>query len=729
MNSQLKRYIAVILLIISIFTLFTGSYAYDPAEGAFPKIDEVFGSQNNSPYLTKYINNYYLDMREMGAIERIQKMEGAFNGIANLLFTLQAYLARMLIIVVYYAYEIDVYSIFSGLIDSVFKEMKLALFDELSMVAIVLLGIYYLTKIIADQKTQVWVAILQTVFILVLALALFNNPTGMLKRIDEYSKDMSRSVLAGTYKATNQGHTPKSAVIAASNDIWIMFVHKPWQILEFGSIEIAEREQDKILSLAPGSKERQAIIDELAKDGKLFSPDWGIKRTGFMLLYMLPMFVMGVIIGALALLIIGYQFLAMFFTLMGIFVFILALVPFFGPRIINNWASKIIANGFIKVLISFILALIFAVNAALFNLIGVYGWFVILMLQIAMILMIVWKKNDFVELFTSMRRAVQTGNMQKPMKKDINLESRLNKYSDQISFRRRSSKYSDNNEFEEVETPSGARQFKRVTDPGSVDGQGLTTSNTRASELSNSDSIINGIEVRVAQVGEITHMNDNLKALIRKAEELLERKFDDEKQEAEEHSNKLRKEPEYSSFVKRVQTREELGAPRFENREISAVAKSIQIAQRAGGTADDVYMGMRTKEIQEIERPKSLESIKVDVSGENVDLDKQEAYKILERQYSGEYADEFNQHYNKQYDKAFFEELFKKYGQENVRTMLDRMKDIEEREDHMIQNPAGYLTTALKKNQRDKVGQEKSSEKSESEHALSNMRNKVNKGV
>ena len=728
MNYQLKRYTALILLVILIISLFTGSYGYDPAESAFPKVDEVFGSKNNSPYITDYQYNYYLDMREMGAVERLKHIEASFNGMANLLFTLQTYFARLLIIIIYYSYEIDLYGLFSTLIEAVFAEMKVAFFDELSLMAIVLLGIYYLVKTISDQKTQVWVAILQTVLILALALAVFHNPTGMLKRIDDFSKDMSRSVLAGTYKATHQGSSPQSAVIAASNDIWMMYVHKPWQILQFGSIEIAEREQHRILALAPGSKERQTVIEELAKDGKLFSPDWGIKRVGFMMLYMLPMLVMGVIIGALALLILGYQFLTIFFTLGGIFVFIMALIPFFGPRLINNWAAKVIANGFIKVLISFVLAIIFATNAALFSLIGAYGWFVVLILQILIIVVIVWKRKDFVELFTNMRKSVQNGNV-RPARKDINLESRLNRYTEQISFRKRGAKYSNNTDFDEVETPAGTRLYKRTDSFKRDEEQPSINQAVGKPDMVSPELLNDAIEVRLANDGEITHMNDNLRSLIRKAEELLERKFDDEKGEAEERAEKLGKEPEYSPFVRRVQTREELGAQRFDKREVSAVAKSIQIAQQSGGTVDDVYTGMRRVEEQKADRPKNLESIKLDISGGSLDLDKNEAYQILEKQTASENADEFNQRYNKQYDKAFFDELFKKYGQENVRVMLDRMKEVEDRDGAMIQNPAGYLTTSLKNNHRDKVLPEKDTEKPNVQKKVSNMRNKVNKGM
>ncbi len=718
MKFRHKRVVATTLLIILLLAALTVSYGYDPADSAFPQIDELF-KNNSNPFISEYRDNYHLDMKNMGLVEGAKHPEHILNPIANMFFSLQKYLTIGLITIVYYAYEIDLYSLFSTMIDSVFAEMKIVLFDELSSLAIVLLGFYYCIKIISDQKTQIWVAILQTVVILVLALALFHNPTAMLKGVDDFSKDMSKSVLAGTYRATNQGASPESAVLAASNDIWMMFVHKPWQMLEFGSLEVAEQEQHRVLSLAPNSDERNAIIEELANDGKHFQSDWGVRRLAFMLLYMLPMLAMGLIIGLLALLILGYQFLTIFFTLGGIFVFILALIPFIGPSVINNWAVKVIANGLIKVIISFVLAIIFAVNAALFNLIGVYGWFVVLLLQILMMGIIVWKRKDFVDLFTNTRKSLQSGNI-KPSKKDFNLEGKLRMENGRLGFGKKGPGYQD--EFDEVESSSGSRTYIR-NDKGSRRRRDSTSGDIFASKTE-------GFEVKLANEAELSHMNESLKALTRKAEELLNKKYEDELQEAEKHGEKLGKEPEYSSFVKRVKTREELGAPRFDNREISSVVKSLQIAQFNGSTAEDVYKGLTTQEAPETERPKNIESIRLEIGGGSQELDKKEAYSIVEQQQANDHAEAFNSRYNTKYDKAFFEGLFKKYGQENVDMMLERMKDVEEREDKTINNPAGYLTTSLKNNQRDKVLEvEKRQRAAGGEATLSDMRKKANKEV
>ncbi len=718
MSNQLKRIIAVTLILLTVFSYSSDikTYAADPANSAFPSIEEIFGGKNKNPYLTKYKDNYYLDMVELSGFEAIKNPESAVNILANILFKVQYYLGYFLVTILYYSFELDIYGMFSPMINAITGEMKIALFDELSTLGIVLLGLYYCIKTIQDQKTQVWVAIIQTVLLVALALAFFANTATLLQGVDDISKDLSQKVLAGTYRATNQGDDPETAVIAASNDVWMMFVHQPWQLLEFGDLEVAEEKEDEILSLSPDSAARKDIIEDLSKDGDLFGSKWGVIRVGFMLLYLVPMAIMFVIMIALCLLILGYQFLTMLYALFGVFIFIIALIPFFGPKVVGNWGSKILGSGLIKVIISFVMAILFAFNRALFKLSGTYGWIVVLFIQLVVAVMIVIKRKTFLEMITNMRMTVQNGNMNRQLKRDINLESRINEYTNRVGIRRNSG-YKDyaDDEWSETTDKDGvvftrANASRNDANIGRND-KGL---NNIADKSTAVDTIPNQIESGMVEIksdfgSNIDNVNESLKSLTKKAEQLLERKYEDEKIEAEEKANKAGKEPEYSQFVRKVQTREALGAQRFENREITAVVNSIQRAQKSGGTVDDVYKGsLRNTEVQEVSRPQSIESVEQTIklqmdSQESTNLDKNEAYKVIQESIAKELTKEFNEDYGKQYDKAFFEELIKRYGKENIRLMLKRMKEVQTREGKEINNPAGYLTTSLKNNKRDKV--------------------------
>jgi len=669
------------------------AFADDPGQAALPSIDELFKGVIKTPYLTTYRMNYYLDMVEYNSL---MEPTGAFNELANLLFLVQSLAGYILVVAFYYAFEFPIYDIFSGVVETFVGEMKVTLFDELSLLAISFLGLYFVIKMYQDQKTQIWVAIVQTIIIVALAMMFFTQPIKMLNGIDSFSKDISTKVLAGSYKASNKGENPNSAVAAAADDIWQMFVHKPWQLLEFGNMKLAKDYENRILSLSPLSEARKKIIEDIAKDEEHFTVVWGLKRLGFMILYTIPMALMFIVIIFLSALMIAYQILTLFYALGGVFIFILALIPFFGTRIIQSWFLKLVGTGGIKVIVAFCLGILMAFNSALFKLMDAHGWFVILFMQIAVAVVIIWKKDAIFDTFTTMRLAPQNaGALNKQIRKDTNIESYIKDYSRNMGMRKNKDYgyaysyggdgFTEDKGYEDSYRPqSFSRTVERVESPS-----------ISMSESGSVDKLYNEIQE------DTNNDNENFKNLMKKAEEILEKQYEISKQAADEKAEVLKKEPEYTPFVYKVQTREELGAPKFDQREIVSVAQELQRVVRAGGQAEDLYSKDAQKvHYNEVQRPKSVVDIIID--GQKKGFDQDEAQKIILEDKSKDYVDEFNQDYNTKYDKKFMEELIKKYGQEQVGQIIDRMKAIQVKEG-TINNPAGYLTQALKNNQRDQV--------------------------
>lgn len=688
-----KRIIVILLILITVMpvgTAYADADADGPGSAAFPSIDELFGGQNRSPYLTEYRDNYYLDMVDFNIFTN---REGILNDPANVIFKLQYFLGYLLVVVFYYAFEINFYEIFSGFIGTFITEMKTTMFDELSLIAIVLIGLFYVVKIIQDQKTQIWIAIIQTVIIVALATYFFTNPMQMLKQVDIASKELSRSVLIGTYKAGNNGNgSQDSAVIAAANDIWMMFVHRPWQILEFGNISLAEKEEKNILSLSPGSKERKEYIKKLAQDKKHFTPNWGPERLAFIFCYFIPMLVIAVCILVLCLLILAYQFLTILYALMGVFIFVLALIPFFGIRVVESWFSRIIGTAMIKVIVCFCLGLMFAFNSALFKLGNVYNWFLLLILQMVIIGVIIWKKDSIFEAFTTIRLVSQNAAaINKQLRRDVNMEEKIKDYARNVNMRRKHKSGTSYDHYTDGEDTSGT--FDAKTYQTASEGARRTSYSAREYTKGGESGSFNQLVQEIHE--DTTNDNENFRQFMKKAEEILEKQYELSKEASEEKAQRYNKEPEYTSFVYKVNTREALGAPRFEQREIIAVAMELQRVLKAGGRVEDLYDRDAKAALQQVERPASV--IDIIINGQKTSIDQNEADKIEINDIAQDYVQEFNRDYSKNYDKKFMEGLIKKYGREQVREILDKMKDIQKKERN-IKNPAGYLTQSLKNN-------------------------------
>ena len=689
-----KKFICTILIII--FTILSPSamYADSPSSAALPPLDKLFDGQNTNEYIG-YRENYYLDTIDAGMFSISEQAENIINVIANVLFLLQVQIGYMLVTVFYYAFEIDIYRILSGVVEVFTNEMKKSIFDELSLIAILFLGIFFIIKIIQNQKTQVWVAILQTSLIVALAMYFFTNPLQLLQKVDNGTKEISQTILDGTYKATNKGASANSAVMAAANNIWYVFVHQPWQMLEFGNMEMAKKEERNILTNAPKSETRKEYIKKLAEDEEHFTPDWGIKRLGLILLYFIPISIIFIVILIMCLLMLAYQVLTVLFVLLGVIVFLLALIPFFGTRLLQNWASKIIGFASIKVIVCFCIGVMLAFISSIFKVSDQYGWLITVLLEVVIVGAIIWKKDELFELFTFIRLAPQNPSMvNKQLRKDTNVESKVNNLikSRNSGFRNsKSSDYEDGYESGEEKlekNKSSTNSTGSVTKPKSLSNRSIATKTKgETSEQPYSNQLFNEMEQNQSED------NNNFKQLMKKAEEILEKQYEISKMDSEKKAEQMNKEPEYSTFVNKVDTREALGAPKFEQREIIAVAKNLQRIIDSGGKAEDLLKKNEGKEAPRENRPKDV--ISLVVNGQQQNMDKNEAYKIVLQDASKEYAQEFNEDYGKKYDSKFMEGLIKRYGQQNVRLILNRMKDLQKSEGG-IKNPAGYLTQSLK---------------------------------
>lgn len=709
--------ITVIVLIFTIFLILTVphvAHASGPEDGMMPSVTSLFNGSNNSVYLNQYRDNYYLDLKETGIFKSFNL--NIFNGIANILFKLETALTYLLIVIVYYSFKISFTDILSPVLNAVVKSLQQGIFNQLVLVCISLLGVFYIAKIIRDQKSQVWSAIIQTILIITLSMWFLNNPATVLKSIDDFSQGASQVMLEGTFKATNAGDTTDSAVVSACNSIWVMFVHKPWQILEFGNVEMAEQHESKILTLAPGSDERQEIINDLGKDGKHFAPMWGLSRLAMQLLYLIPLLIMAAIIAIICLLVLIYQALMVVVAMMGPIIFLMALVPWWGFRAVKGWSSKLIGYGSMKIILSFFIAVMFSFMIAIYNLNDKYGWFVVIILQLIVVAGIYWKREELFDWVATMRN-IHNGPQQinKQIRKDANVEGYMknlrnkrlsqnafsNGYADSIDGTERDNSKSEVNS--QASNMGDSRKTSKVYSsentsertPGA--SPGTVTLDTKPKDRSN----IKDIEARdivehewiMDKPESIFKENTDLKQLLKIAEEILEQQYESSKNASEEKALKMGKEPEYSSFVKSVQNREKMNLPRFDEREKMAIANDLKTVIEAGGRPEDLYY----KDI--LDNPKSIESpreliLRMDGQEEIVSRVEFEAISISDL--SDQYTSEFNNDYDKKYDTKFMENLIKKYGRENVRYMLDQMRDINRKEE--IKNPAGYLTQGLKNN-------------------------------
>ncbi len=691
--------------------------APDPEAAMFPSVSDMFKGGTGAPYLTNYRSNYSFDIESGGLMKNLQNMGSSiWNEFANALFTFQKSIAYLLIVVVYFSYEIDFINVasssnpfglgFGDLLDSLMKQLKVSIFDEVANVMILLLGVFYVAKMLRDQKTQVWTAILQTVIILALAMGYMNNPKLILKSIDGFTKDASYAILSGIYESADIRANGGSVAETACADIWTMLVHKPWQILEFGSVQLAAKNEDKLLRLQADSEERRDSVNKLAEKEGIMKPSWGVKRVGMLLLGIIPCLVKAAIIGAVCLLQLAYQFLMMLVAVFGPLVFVMALVPWWGFRALQSWAAKLIGYASMRIIAAFLTALIFTFDMWIFNLLANMKWYLVMLLQLVAIIVVIWKRDKLFDFITVVRSSQYgPGALNKQLRKDANIEGRIAERIRHERGRREDSVFEDS-------TIAGKGNHKRSESTGTAGGFrgspalyniGIGDKPEEGRQIRPDADIQHG-EWQIPSESQQDMTGGSLKNLLKLAEEILERQYEASKLEAERKAEKTGNDPAYSYFVQAAMSREQMNLPRFEERQKLAVANDLKRITAAGGQVSEVYAASGDTGKPDVpERPASVVEIRLEPDQLMQAVGAAVPEEQSDRELGRILVSEFNSEYGKKYDERFMENLLRRYGRAQVRDILSRMREIQAK-DGRIKNPAGYLTDALRNNARDKVG-------------------------
>lgn len=585
----------------------------DPMDAASPDIPDLFSSlKNPNPYLTDYRSNYWLD-DTAGIFDPVENM---INAISNVLFTLQQGLAYLLIIAFYYAFEFSIFDLFKDIIELFIVNMKGQLYDNLIIIILSFMGIFFFIKQLQRQVVQFWVALIQTVLIVALGIFYFTQPGFVLEKTETATKEISKMVLAGV---NNNNKT--SAVINASNELWDIFVHRPWQMLEFGDTALAAKYTDDVLSSS--SDDREKLFKKLESDG--LWQNMGLKRLGFQLMYLIPMLITFAIFAMLCGMVIMFQFLTMIIFLMGIFILIVALIPGAGPRILGQWFSKFISTAATKVVLVFFLSIIIAFNKAIFAYAETEGWLIALILQVIVYVAIFLKRNELIDLFLNVKDTIQNpANAGRLLRRDPALAYAGNAGLQRNSYRRY--KRLDDTSNEEIQYN---RQRQRVSDyetydtsdrlgDNKSDNKVVVVQNYADSQYEKPDHGVTRSYDSNEDFAETIGANSNssnsqnasyyneMKQYIKKAEEILEKQLEVLKQDAEIKARQTGRPPEYDPRVRRAEVREKMRQPKFDRNEIEKMVSKIRAVERAGGKAEDL---VPQSTVQETRNPKSVMEI------------------------------------------------------------------------------------------------------------------------
>ena len=379
----------------------------------------------------QYRGNYYIDCAKTSFFKNIGP--SFFSLLNNLVFSAIKGLGEWNAAIIKFSLSADLFEIVDDLISPLFAAIHKYIFNGFSLTLIVLAGMYFIVLLAKQNMMGIISGIVSLVAVIALAGAFFLYPMDILTTVNNLSVELSASVLDAPYESS--GGTLDTGNLStaekAENIVWNTLVHRPWQIIEFGDVETAERYECTILGMACDTKERQDYVQNMYEEKSLFAPtsSYQLERLSMGLLLLLFDALVFAVMSLFCILIIGYQFFAILLALLGTFIFLMALLPRYGLKLVGNWAVKILSTMAIRIVLIFFLTIIFVIMGYVYGLTGTYGVIPVLFLMVSIIAIIALKRKELLGLFSGYDQP--TGFVNKMLNADGNIiRHGVNQYQD-----------------------------------------------------------------------------------------------------------------------------------------------------------------------------------------------------------------------------------------------------------------------------------------------------------
>ena len=382
----------------------TISYAAD--DSAVVPIDDFDNLSEEFKYLGKdYRDNYYLDMEETGLLEVGYLM---INAIANMIFSFIKWVAYLLCSVFYQVMDFNIADLLSPQINAMQKSLNNAIFLPLFTLACCGAFCALIVKMLKRDVISAMLEIAKIIGVVVLSFLVIAKSDVALSGVTNITKEISLNALISVNR--EDGDTTTSAFAAeASGLLWKTLVHDPWISLEFGSSPIPEGVVDEILGALPQAEKRETYIESIAFDdsGELIITTMGMKnagsRIGFLLAYIIPFLLKSLVYLLMALLQLVFQLLAVFYLILAPIVLILVLVPGY-EAMLGIWLRKILESQISILIITFVMGLLIKVDSLLASMTPTYGWFIVLIFQVALGIGLFLFRDKLLSAITTMKR-------------------------------------------------------------------------------------------------------------------------------------------------------------------------------------------------------------------------------------------------------------------------------------------------------------------------------------
>ncbi|WP_438782208.1 CD3337/EF1877 family mobilome membrane protein [Enterococcus sp. DIV0187] len=412
-----KKVFKVLMILVGIFFLLS---VLSTSVNAVGLIDETIDASKN---YSKYpVDNYQLDYFVDSSWDWLPWNWGDGIGksvmygiyaLTNLLWLFSIYLSNATGYLVGEAYSLDFISdtteaigrniqTLAGINEHGF--MNQGFYPGLLLLLVLVLGIYVAyTGLVKRETTKAVSAVVSFLTIFLLSSSFIAYSTSYVRRINEFSSDISNAALTIGSKMTVQdsGNSRKSSVDAIRDSLFEIQVKQPWMILQYGDSNLEAVGKERVEELEKTSpfqnkgKDRTEIIkkeiNDLENDNMTITKT--VTRIGVTIFIILFNLFISIFVFILTGIMIFSQVLFIIFAVFLPISFLLSMIPTF-----NHLMKKTIMRLFNVIMmragITLVLTLAFSLSAMVYGLTASQPFFIVAFMQIVIFAGIFFRLND-----------------------------------------------------------------------------------------------------------------------------------------------------------------------------------------------------------------------------------------------------------------------------------------------------------------------------------------------
>lgn len=379
---------AAVLTFMLVFILCGSAMPVQAANSMIGITDQWDGLDGDARYLgQKYRDNYGLD-QDAGKLDIIEK---AGNGLANVFWGLCTTGTQVGCAVIYYAMDFNLAELVGDKLNALEASLVNNIFNRIFPLAFLGIGCMLIYRLWKRDVIGGFSDVAKTVILVCISIGLSINASSILTLTSNLTKQVNQTIMSGINGQSGFSSDQKDFAKEAAGILWTDMVHIPWMTLEFGDNEVSPADVERIL--ASKGDERTDIIKELSDDMDSFDASRCWTRLGNVLLYLFPWLAKLVVFTLISALQIAFQAAVLLLFSTAPIVLIITLVSASGFNLIKRWAGTLLDFHISMISLSFLLSILIWIDKLLFSQVQTYGWFIVVLLQTAICVFLLIKRD------------------------------------------------------------------------------------------------------------------------------------------------------------------------------------------------------------------------------------------------------------------------------------------------------------------------------------------------